>query len=47
MPKRGESPVGAPIWVDLFTSDIGRARAFYEGLFGWTSARVHPTTTHT
>jgi len=42
VPKRGESPVGAPIWVDLFTSDIGRARGFYEGLFGWTAREGPP-----
>jgi predicted enzyme related to lactoylglutathione lyase len=42
VPKRGESPVGAPIWVDLFTSNIGRVRAFYEALFGWTSSEGPP-----
>jgi predicted enzyme related to lactoylglutathione lyase len=42
VPKRGESPVGAPIWVDLFTSDLGRARTFYGGLFGWTAHEGPP-----
>jgi predicted enzyme related to lactoylglutathione lyase len=37
MPKRDSAPTGAPCWVDLFTSDPGKARAFYGELFGWTS----------
>ena len=37
MPKRDIAPVGAPCWVDLFTSDPERSRAFYGELFGWTS----------
>ena len=37
MPKRDSAPVGAPCWIDLFTSDPDRARAFYGELFGWTS----------
>ena len=36
MPKRDEAPTGAPCWVDLFTSDPDRSRAFYSALFGWT-----------
>jgi predicted enzyme related to lactoylglutathione lyase len=30
-------PMGAPCWMDLLTSDEGRARAFYSELFGWTA----------
>jgi predicted enzyme related to lactoylglutathione lyase len=37
MPKRDEAPIGAPCWVDLFTSDTDKIRAFYGELFGWTS----------
>jgi uncharacterized protein len=37
MPKRDRSPVGAPCWVDLFTTDPDASRAFYGDLFGWTS----------
>ena len=37
MPKRDEAPVGAPCWVDLFTSDPDRSQDFYNQLFGWTS----------
>lgn len=37
MAKRDSSPLGAPCWVDLFTSDPDRARAFYGEVFGWTS----------
>jgi predicted enzyme related to lactoylglutathione lyase len=31
------APIGAPCWIDLFTSDPEKSRAFYEQLFGWTS----------
>ncbi len=37
MPKRDEAPLGAPCWVDLFTSDPDRSQDFYNQLFGWTS----------
>jgi uncharacterized protein len=37
MTKRDKAPVGAPCWIDLFTSDTDKARAFYGDLFGWTS----------
>ncbi len=30
-------PMGAPIWMDLSTSDPNRASAFYSGLFGWNA----------
>ncbi|CAN5206171.1 VOC family protein [soil metagenome] len=29
-------PVGAPIWIDLATSDLDRAKEFYGAVFGWT-----------
>jgi predicted enzyme related to lactoylglutathione lyase len=28
---------GAPCWIDLTTSDPGKARNFYSALFGWTA----------
>jgi uncharacterized protein len=28
-------PAGTPCWVDLGVEDIGQAKGFYEGLFGW------------
>lgn len=37
MPVRDTAPTGAPCWVDLTTSDVGRSRAFYTELFGWTA----------
>src|SRR2546425_13314967 len=37
LPKREEAPIGAPCWIDLFTSDPDKSRAFYGQLFGWTS----------
>jgi len=36
VPKRDSAPVGAPCWVDLFTSDPDRSRVFYRELMGWT-----------
>ena len=42
MPKRDAAPVGAPCWVDLFTTDMGKARTFYEALLGWTSEDAGP-----
>ena len=30
------APLGAPTWIDLTTSDLERAQAFYGAVFGWT-----------
>lgn len=35
MPQRDSAPIGAPCWVELFTSDPDKSRAFYHELFGW------------
>src|SRR4051794_30223144 len=35
MPTPDTTVTGAPIWIDLLTSDPARARAFYGDLFGW------------
>jgi predicted enzyme related to lactoylglutathione lyase len=35
-------PIGAPCWIDLLTSDEGRAREFYTELFGWTAGEGSP-----
>jgi uncharacterized protein len=35
MAKRNDGILGAPCWMDLSTSDRGRATAFYSALFGW------------
>ena len=37
MTRRESAPIGAPCWVDLFTSDLDRSLAFYADLFGWTA----------
>ena len=37
MPKRESAPLGAPCWIDLFTSDPEKSKAFYGELFGWTA----------
>jgi predicted enzyme related to lactoylglutathione lyase len=34
--------VGAPCWIELFSSDTAAARAFYGQLFGWTSGAAGP-----
>lgn len=31
---------GTPSWIDLATTDLDGAKAFYVGLFGWTAADV-------
>lgn len=35
--KKTEYAPGTPCWVDLGTSDMEGAKAFYGGLFGWTA----------
>ena len=35
MPTRTDAPQGAPIWVDLQTTDAMRARRFYAEVLGW------------
>jgi uncharacterized protein len=37
MPLRDTAPVGAPCWVDLFTSDTQRAIDFYSAILGWVA----------
>lgn len=37
MSMRDQTPIGAPCWIDLFTSDPAESRAFYGELFGWTA----------
>ena len=34
--------VGAPCWIDLFSSDTAKATAFYGELFGWTAEPPDP-----
>ncbi|MCU1486241.1 MAG: Glyoxalase/bleomycin resistance protein/dioxygenase [Actinomycetia bacterium] len=36
MPKREIAPIGAPCWIDVFTSKPEATRSFYCDLFGWT-----------
>jgi predicted enzyme related to lactoylglutathione lyase len=35
-------PTGAPLWIDLSSSDVAASKAFYESLFGWTSTETGP-----
>jgi uncharacterized protein len=42
MPTRESAPVGAPIWVDVMSTDVETTRRFYGELFGWTSEDPNP-----
>ncbi len=42
MPKRDSAPLGAPCWVDLFTTDPEQSKAFYGRLLGWTAEDAGP-----
>lgn len=42
MPTPAFFPTGAPIWIDLASRDVDASKAFYEGLFGWTSSDTGP-----
>jgi predicted enzyme related to lactoylglutathione lyase len=42
MPLRESAPVGAPVWIDLFTTNPDKSRAFYGELFGWKSEEPNP-----
>jgi predicted enzyme related to lactoylglutathione lyase len=35
VPLRETAPIGAPCWVDVFTSDPEKTKDFYGELFGW------------
>ncbi|WP_132993050.1 VOC family protein [Gordonia zhaorongruii] len=36
------APMGAPVWLDLTTSDADRAAGFYAQVFGWTASDPDP-----
>ena len=42
MTSRTKSPLGAPCWADLWTSDVQGARKFYSELFGWEANEPSP-----
>jgi predicted enzyme related to lactoylglutathione lyase len=42
MPVRHRAPLGAPIWIDLTSSDVDRAQDFYGTIFGWTFDAAGP-----
>lgn len=42
MPTREETPLGAPAWIDLASSDVEKSKAFYSALFGWTLQDAGP-----
>jgi uncharacterized protein len=42
VPIRESQPDGAPVWIDLSTSDPQRAKDFYSQLLGWTGQDTGP-----
>ena len=42
MTSRSKSPLGAPSWVDLWTSDVEGSRKFYSEVFGWEAQEPSP-----
>jgi predicted enzyme related to lactoylglutathione lyase len=42
MPIRDSAPIGAPCWVDLWTSDVEGSAAFYGAIFGWEAQEPSP-----
>ena len=42
MPTPDPARIGAPVWIDLFTSDPDKSRAFYGELLGWTADEPNP-----
>jgi predicted enzyme related to lactoylglutathione lyase len=42
VPTRHGAPLGAPIWIDLSSSDTDRAQEFYGMVFGWTFEAAGP-----
>ncbi|HKY13842.1 MAG TPA: VOC family protein [Microthrixaceae bacterium] len=42
MPQRDEAPLGAPCWIELFTSKPDVTKSFYSELFGWTVEEMGP-----
>src|SRR5690242_9963720 len=42
MTTRMTAPLGAPCWVDLWTSDVEGSRRFYSELFGWEAQAPSP-----
>jgi len=42
MTTRNKAPLGAPCWVDLWTSDVEGSRKFYSEIFGWEAQEPSP-----
>lgn len=42
MTTREQTPVGAPCWADLWTTDVDGSRRFYSQLFGWEALEPSP-----
>lgn len=42
MTIRKTTPVGAPCWADLWTTDVEGSRQFYSQLFGWQALEASP-----
>jgi predicted enzyme related to lactoylglutathione lyase len=42
MPASKSPANGIPCWIDVMSTDVPRARAFYGEVFGWTSEEPNP-----
>jgi uncharacterized protein len=42
MTRRSNAPLGAPCWIDLWTTDVEASRAFYAELFDWEAQAPSP-----
>jgi len=42
MATRDAAPLGAPCWIDLWTSDVEGSRKFYSALLGWEAGDPDP-----
>ena len=42
MPPGPNAPLGAPSWIELFSTDTAQAESFYGQLFGWTAENLGP-----
>lgn len=42
MPTRDQAPLGAPCWIELFSSDTDTTRPFYCELLGWKAEEPNP-----
>lgn len=42
MTRRVDAPLGAPVWIELSSSNLAASHAFYSALFGWEIEPANP-----